>query len=230
MPADILVKSLFSSIAGRYDLANDILSIGWHRIWYRKVARLIEYKPRLKIIDLATGTGNISLAVKRRISDCDIFAVDFSADMLRIAGDRLKRYNLDINLTESDILNLPYKNDSFDYATISWGIRNVESVSKCLSEIARVVKNGGKVIILEFGQPEGFLGQVYKFYGKVILKPIGGLISGNYKAYNYLTRTAGSFPCGDSFLEILKETNQFDNLKYICLSHGIAYIYIATIK
>jgi demethylmenaquinone methyltransferase / 2-methoxy-6-polyprenyl-1,4-benzoquinol methylase len=127
-------------------------------------------------------------------------------------------------------MNLPYPDATFDIASISFGIRNVDDVSIALSEMARVVKPGGRVMILEFGQPKGLIGMIYNLYSKYIIPFLGGLLTGNKEAYSYLPRTAAIFPCRKDFLSLMSKTGRYSEVSYKELTFGISFLYTGVVR
>lgn len=223
------IRNMFSDIAGSYDLLNDILSFGIHRRWKNSVVRLSEVsgKNDIQILDLATGTGDLAIKFKNKFGrNCDVTAVDFSEKMLELAKEKARRNNLEIDFRRGDATRLDFEDNSFDISTIAFGIRNVDSVVGCLNEMSRVVKPGGKVIILEFGQPKGLFLQIYTFYSKHIIPFIGKVVSKNFNAYNYLQDSSAKFPCREEFIEIMQSTGKFSRTFYKQLFFGIAFIYV----
>jgi len=127
-------------------------------------------------------------------------------------------------------MNLTYPDDTFDVASISFGIRNVDTPVEALKSMARVVKPGGRVMILEFGQPTGLMKPLFGFYSKLVIPTIGGLISGKKDAYEYLNRTSAAFPCGDDFTKMMLDTDLFSDVSFDSLSGGVAYLYTGVVK
>ncbi len=226
------IKNMFSDISGKYDLLNDILSLGIHRIWRRKVVKqsAISKKENVSILDLATGTGDLAIAFKKKIGNSGkVIGIDFSEEMLKIAREKAKKNELDIDFRKGDATSLEFEENSFNVASIAFGIRNVDSVTSCLNEMARVVKPGGKVIILEFGQPDGLFSHIYKYYSKYIIPVLGRIISKNFSAYNYLQVSSAKFPCREEFIEIMQSTGKFSETYYKQLSFGIAFVYVGVV-
>jgi len=227
------IKKMFSGIAGKYDLLNDLLSFGIHRSWKQEVVRVsgIASKENISVLDLATGTGDLAIAFKNELGNRgNVVAVDFSEEMLKIAREKARKNELDIDFLKGDATALEFEDNSFDVASIAFGIRNVDSVTECLNEMARVVKPNAKVIILEFGQPQGLFSHIYKYYSKYIIPVLGELVSKNFKAYNYLQDSSAKFPCREEFIEIMQSTGKFSETYYKQLSFGIAFIYFCTVK
>ncbi|MCX7735174.1 MAG: bifunctional demethylmenaquinone methyltransferase/2-methoxy-6-polyprenyl-1,4-benzoquinol methylase UbiE [Candidatus Kapabacteria bacterium] len=229
MPEKESIQSMFSAIANSYDRANEILSLGLYKKWYKELLKLAAPNDNDSIIDLATGTGNLAILFKKHNNKLKVTGVDFSQNMLTIAKEKCQKENLDINWTLGDATHLDFPNKTFNIATISFGIRNVSSIEDCLKEMARIVKTDGKILILEFGTPIGFIKHFYKFYSNFIIPIIGGIITGNKKAYSYLNQSSLEFPYGEKFIEIIKTTKLFKNFHFKPLFNGIAYLYYAEV-
>lgn len=222
------VRVMFNEIASKYDLMNDVLSFGIHRLWKKKFVKLLNLKSNDKILDLASGTGDI--AFEEHNYTKNVTASDFCNGMLSVAKERAKERNIDITFMQIDALNIPFEADTFDASTISFGIRNVDDVSQCLREMARICKPDSKVAIMEFGQPKGLFGAFYKLYSKYVIPRLGKTIAHDCGSYTYLEETAARFPAGDKFLKIMDDTHCFSSTKAIKLSMGIAYIYVGVVK
>lgn len=216
------VQAMFASIARRYDLGNTVLSFGIHHIWRAMLLKQAAREPGECALDLCTGTGDLLPGLERQFNE--VIGADFCQPMLELArskaGGSAKR-----KLVQADALNLPFENDSFDLVTVSFGVRNFENLQKGLQEIQRVLKPGGRLIVLEFGQPTlPIFGALYQWYSKRIMPIIGGLVTGNKEAYMYLPETAKNFPCGEKFEEQLKQAALRPELTR-ALTFGIAYLY-----
>lgn len=225
------IRSMFSKVAGKYDLANTVLSLGIHHIWRKQLVQWSGAKAGDRVLDCATGTGDLAIEFKKAVGAGDVVGTDFCKEMLEPAPEKAKKKALDIYFEQADVLDLPYEDNVFDIASISFGIRNVADPQKALKELARVVKPGGQVMILEFGQPDlpVFAG-IYNFYSKNILPKIGGLVTGEGKAYEYLQDSSAEFPCKDGFIAWAKDTGVFSRTEYKTLTGGIAYIYKLSVK
>lgn len=222
---------MFGDISENYDKMNDILSLGIHHLWRKKAVKLAGIKNGDSILDCAAGTGEFSIAFKKAVGESGkVLACDFSPIMLSVAEKKFKERNFEIKTETADVLNLHYSDNTFDASSISFGIRNVDNIKKCLEEMARVVKPTGKVIVLELGQPNGFISPFYRFYSKFIIPFMGKYLVGNRKAYNYLHSSASRFPCGDEFVNIMEETGKFNEIRCYPVSFGIAYIYLGIKK
>lgn len=219
---------MFTELAERYDAGNDLLSFGTHRLWKRRLVRLAAARPGARVLDIATGTGDIALRFAKTVGlQGQVIGLDFSAKMIQQAKQRPNNQKPNLSFEVGDAMSLRFHDNTFDIASISFGIRNVDEPVTALREMHRVVKPGGRVIVMEFGQPRGLFGAVYRFYTSKIGPIIGGIISGKRYAYEYLDRTAAAFPAGQAFLELMKQSG-FQNPTKEALFGGIAYIYIGT--
>lgn len=224
------IKLMFDDISGSYDLLNDILSFGTHRKWKREIARLAKDAANGQdgfYLDCATGTGDIAEAILMEDKGGTAIGLDFSSKMIEEARKRHNDSRLSFDV--QDISKIPFENGTFDAATISFGIRNVDDPKAVLEEMARVVKPGGSVIVLETGQPDGFIGPVYRGIYKTVLPIVGAIIARNKAAYRYLPESAERFPYGKAFKNIMKSTDAFSKVEYRKKTFGVAYIYIGTV-
>ena len=225
------VQRMFASIAPRYDTANAVLSLGVHALWRRAAVRLSDAAPGDRVLDCATGTGDLALAFKRAVGDGgDVIGTDFCAEMLAPAPDKARKAGLEIEFKVADALALPFEGKSFDVASIAFGIRNVDDPVACLRELARVVKPGGRVVVLEFGQPEGPFGALFRLYSRLVMPAIGGLLTGNRAAYEYLPKTSAAFPAGDAFLALIDKSGAYTLSSATPLTFGTAWVYVGTVK
>ena len=219
-PDPTRIRTMFASISSRYDRANTILSGGVHHLWRRRAVRAAAIKPGDRVLDCATGTGDLAIAFHN--AGAQVIGTDFVPEMLDFARAKTK----DVTFEVADVTRLPYETATFDAASISFGIRNVGEPRVGLAEMARVVKPGGRVIVLEFGQPRNRLfGFLYDVYTRHVLPKLGGLVTGKKDAYEYLQKSAGRFPCGDEFVQLMRESADFASVDYVPLTFGIAYLY-----
>jgi demethylmenaquinone methyltransferase/2-methoxy-6-polyprenyl-1,4-benzoquinol methylase len=224
------VREMFASIARRYDAANEVLSLGVHRSWRRAAVQLSGARPGQRVLDCATGTGDLALAFKRAVGPTGtVVATDFCEEMLAGAKPKARRAGLEIQFEVADALALPFADHSFDIASIAFGIRNVDDPVRCLREMARVVKKDGRVVVLEFGQPHGPFGALFRVYSRRVMPAVGGLLTGNREAYEYLPRTAAAFPAGDRFLALMDEGGSFRERASTPLLSGTAYVYVGVV-
>lgn len=222
------IRAMFDSIAPKYDLLNHVLSMGIDKGWRKKVVKAVKKSSPKTILDVATGTGDLAIAMARSLENVSITGVDLSANMLECAKEKLLRMDLSstVRLQVGDALDLNFEDESFDAVTISFGVRNFEELSKGLSELFRVLKSGGTLFVLEFSKPKGLLCKPYIFYFKTILPLVGRCISKNRYAYTYLPDSVMEFPCGEDFLSIVKEAG-FEHGSQRLFSMGIATLYTA---
>ena len=225
------VHAMFSDIAPRYDLTNSVLSLGIHHLWRKRTVKVSGAKLGSSVLDCATGTGDLALEFKRTVGTSGrVLGTDFNADMLSHAPAKAKGKGLAVDFEVADAMHLPYADATFDVASISFGIRNVDVPKTALAEMARVVKPGGRIVVLEFGQPRGIMGITYRFYSKNIIPLIGGLLTGNRKAYEYLPTTAAAFPCREQFTALMESTGRLKDCTYEELTGGIAFLYSGVVK
>lgn len=217
------VRVMFNDISHKYDLLNDVLSVGTHRLWKRSFVNLVLKQKPKSALDCATGTGDIAFKLKESCSG-NVVGIDFSSGMIDFAKERAKTNPLAVEFKVADIQKLPFSDKSFDVTTISFGIRNVESLDLGLKELGRVSRG---VYILEFGQPKNNLYKKLYFGMLKMYVPLFGLISKRKDAYEYLIASSESFPSAENFVEIMKKNMSFKNYGYIPVFGGIAYMYFA---
>lgn len=221
------IRSMFSKVAAKYDTANSVLSVGIHHLWRKKVIQLSQAQLGMSVLDCATGTGDLAIAFKKAVgAQGSVTGTDFCVEMMESAPAKARSENLDITFEFADVTQLKYPDNQFDITSISFGIRNVNDPVKALQEMARVTKPGGKVMVLEFGKMEmPVISTVYNYYSENILPKLGGIVSGQKEAYEYLQRSSATFPSRENFLTLMKKTHAFSNMKFTPVSFGIAYIY-----
>ncbi len=221
------IRSMFSEIASGYDRANTILSGGIHHLWRKRVVKWAHTHAGARVIDCATGTGDLAIEFKKAVGPTGyVLGTDFCAEMLAFAPAKAKSKALEIEFETADVTRLPYDTASFDVASIAFGIRNVDRPKVALTELARVVKPGGKVMILEFGQPQtAIIRGFYDGYSRHVLPKIGGLITGRSQAYQYLQDSSAQFPCRENFLNLMRETKMFSKVDFKPLTFGVSYMY-----
>jgi demethylmenaquinone methyltransferase/2-methoxy-6-polyprenyl-1,4-benzoquinol methylase len=216
------VRSMFDRIAPRYDFANHLLSGGIDFLWRRRATQIVAKWQPARVLDLATGSGDLALAIARALPNAEVTGADFSAEMLAVA----RRKGLQRTVV-ADALALPFADRAFECATVAFGLRNMADWGAALREMARVLTPGGHVLVLDFSLPSGLLRQPYRFYLHHVLPSIAGFVTGHAPAYAYLGDSIEKFPRGETMLRLM-EANGFQNAHATALSGGIAAIYTAT--
>ena len=222
------VREMFDNIAPKYDLLNHTLSMSIDRVWSRRVVGEVRSAKPGRILDVATGTGDLAIAMARRIRDVQVLGVDLSEQMLAVARRKIEARGLDgrIVLDRGDAERLAVADASVDVATVAFGVRNFGDLGAGLRELARTIKPGGKVVILEFSRPRNRVFRaLYEFYSYKILPRIGGLVSRDKRAYEYLPASVGEFPAPEEFMAMMARAG-FRNCRARSQSFGIAQIYI----
>jgi demethylmenaquinone methyltransferase/2-methoxy-6-polyprenyl-1,4-benzoquinol methylase len=216
------VRQMFSAIATRYDLANHALSCGIDFYWRKRAADIVvSWRPR-KIIDLATGTGDLALALQKKLPHAEVTAVDFLPEMLELAQKKGVRRTI-----LADAMKLPFPNASFDCVTIAFGLRNMEHWGSALAEMSRVLRRDGHLLVLEFSLPTmSIVRTIYRFYLHRCLPLLGSLLTRRKSAYDYLGDSIEEFPAGRAMLDLI-ERSGFEHAALQPLSYGIATIYTA---
>ena len=221
------ISVMFDNIAFRYDFLNHFLSFGIDRIWRRKAIEIIgKTHNHPRIIDIATGTADLAIAAMK-LEPVHIIGIDISQKMLDKGKEKIRRKGLSgkIDLVQCDSEKISFKDDSFDVAMVAFGVRNFSDPVKGLSEMRRVVRKGGLIMVLEFSKPSGFpFKQLYNFYFLKIIPVIGKLFSKNNIAYRYLPESVMQFPDNEQFTELMKNAG-FTNISQIKLTCGVASIY-----
>lgn len=218
------VREMFSSIAGRYDLLNSLLSFGVDGIWRREAATVALADGARTVLDAAAGTGALALEVKRQAPEARVVALDFAAPMLELAARKSRTSGLELELVQGDVLELPFAENSFDAVTIAYGVRNLSDVEGGLAEMRRVLRPGGRLVILEFPPPpEGLTGSIFRFYFLKVLPLVGGWISGSRAAYDYLPSSVLAFPRPPELARLMQDAG-FSGVRYRLQSYGVSAI------
>ena len=221
------VADMFDSISGNYDFLNHFLSLGIDIRWRKKAIKLLEGDAPKVILDIATGTGDFAIE-SLKLNPEKVIGVDISEGMLNVGREKMKKKGLDhiIDMQSGDSENLHFDDNKFDAIIVAFGVRNFENLEKGLTEMNRVLKPGGKAVILEFSKPSIFpFKQLYNFYFRWILPKVGKLVSKDSAAYTYLPESVNEFPYGANFLKILDSTG-FKHTQCKPLTLGISSIYI----
>ena len=222
MPDAVYVRDAFARIADRYVLTNHVLSCGAD-IWWRKVvtSRIRKWNPE-RVLDVASGTGDLALEIQNRCPNCEVIASDFCPEMLVHAASR----GIEKTIV-ADALDLPFPDGGFDVVTVAFGLRNMADYPAALCEMRRVLKPGGHLLILDFSLPEGMLRRPYRFYLHHILPHVAGWLTGQRDAYEYLGGSIEAFPSGRGMTDLL-EVCGFNPTDVTPLSCGVVSIYQGT--
>lgn len=225
-----MVRGIFSKIAKRYDTFNVISSLGICKLWLRKVANTAACKPGERVIDVAGGTGDVAFELCRRCPPHAIELTDFTPQMLEVAEQRLAQgagNGVWVNTREADAMALPYGDAEFDVLTMAYGLRNFSDRKKAMREAVRVLKPGGRAVILEFGTPPNEAWRtVYNVYLGRVVPAIGGLVCGDSTGFKYLASSIREFPRQEVVVDELKESG-FEHVEYHDCTGGIAAVYLA---
>ncbi len=217
---------MFSDIANRYDALNSLLSFGLDHLWRREAAKVALENNAKRVLDVATGTADLAISLKRCKPSVEIVAVDFAQAMLDIARKKIARLGLDIHLEQGDGLNLAFANESFDAVTIGYGLRNFTDYEKGLREFYRVLKPKGRLVVLEFPPPpKGLFGQLFRVYFLKVVPIVGGLLSGKRDAYTYLPESVLSFPNPKALSELMYEVG-FSKVNFKSQAFGVSGLHI----
>ena len=220
------VRNMFNSIAPRYDFLNHFLSFGIDYYWRRRVMKILKRVNPERILDLATGTGDLAI-LAADAKPKEIVGVDISSAMLHVGKEKIRKRNLQdlIRMEQGAAEDLPTEDNYFDLAMVAFGVRNFADLKRGLREINRTLKPGGTMIVLEFSHPTGLMKPMYNFYSKNILPTVGRIVSKDPSAYTYLPESVAKFPSGADFETIMKECG-FENTKMHPLTSGISTIYV----
>jgi demethylmenaquinone methyltransferase/2-methoxy-6-polyprenyl-1,4-benzoquinol methylase len=224
------IQSLFSSVAHGYDRANDWMTFGLVRLWRRKLVKWSGAVAGDSVLDCATGTGDLAFEFKRVVGkNGRVLGTDFCEAMLSHAPTKALALKLNVDFQTADVMRLPFPDSTFDVCSIGYGIRNVEDPVLALAEMARVVKPGGTVIVIETGDTKStLLNFFYDLYFKMIVPRVGGWVTGRRSAYEYLNRSSQKFPSREKFTAMMRATHLLKNLEYRALMGGASYMYKET--
>jgi demethylmenaquinone methyltransferase / 2-methoxy-6-polyprenyl-1,4-benzoquinol methylase len=223
------IAGMFDAIAPRYDLLNHVLSAGLDRRWRARAVTELRLGARARVLDLCTGTADLALTTVRASAGASVIGVDFAGQMLRLAQAKLRTLDAarSIHLVRGDATRIPLADASCDAATIGFGIRNVVDPPGALAEIARVLRPGARLAILEFGQPRvPGVRTLYSWYFRYLLPLVGRMVSKHRSAYSYLPASVGTFPPPAEFSRIIAATG-FSQVRAVPLTFGIVYLYVA---
>ena len=223
------VRKLFDNIAPDYDKLNHILSLNIDKGWRKKAVRnLVDTQEPLKVLDVACGTGDFTIEIAQKVGKgSEVIGVDISEGMMAVGREKIKKAGVSAELLVADCEDLPYADNTFDRISVGFGVRNFEHLELGLSQMYRVLAPGGKLVILELSVPSNaFIRWCYKLYFLKILPAIGGMISGDRGAYEYLPASVLRFPGPDKFIPMLKSAG-FAQVEHTPLTLGICRMYVA---
>lgn len=221
------VQGVFNSVASKYDVMNDVMSMGIHRVWKDAMMDWLAPRPGQRLLDVAGGTGDISFRFLKRAGQGHATVLDLTEPMLVEGRQRAEADQMadSLNWVVGDAMSLPFDDNMFDVYTISFGIRNVTRPQEALNEAYRVLKPGGRLMVLEFSQlPNDGLQKLYDLYSFNVIPRMGKLIANDYDSYQYLVESIRKFPDQDTFLNMIRAAG-FGNAKYRNLSMGIAALH-----
>ncbi|MEM8824977.1 MAG: bifunctional demethylmenaquinone methyltransferase/2-methoxy-6-polyprenyl-1,4-benzoquinol methylase UbiE [Pseudomonadota bacterium] len=219
------VHGVFSSVASRYDMMNDVMSAGIHRLWKDAMMDWLAPRPGQRLLDVAGGTGDIAFRFLHRAPEAEAVVLDMTEDMLTAGRQRAEAEGAPVEWVVGDAMALPFADASFDVYTISFGIRNVTRIPDALSEAYRVLRPGGRLMVLEFSQlPNPLMQKAYDLYSFNVIPRMGQVIAGDRDSYQYLVESIRQFPDQDRFAAMIAGSG-FGNVKYRNLSFGIAALH-----
>lgn len=230
-PQPEFIKGLFNSISETYDTANDVITFGMARSWRKQLVRWSGARPGQSVLDCATGTGDLAIEFKKAVGNKGtVIGSDFSEGMLLKAPAKAEKAGAEVCFELGDATQLPYADASFDVTSIAYGIRNVSNPILALTEMARVTKSGGCVMILETGEIETpVLKECIGVYFRHVVPRLGGWVSGNRGAYEYLQGSSQKFPSGPEFIALMEKTGRFSSIKCRKIMGGASYLYKGTV-
>ncbi len=220
------VRQVFDEVAPKYDLMNDLLSFGLHRWWKRKTIDIADPRPGMRILDIAGGTGDLSLAFAKRIGNTgEIWLTDINGEMLKVGRKRLLQANVDIPVAKCDAENLPFPDETFDIITVAFGLRNMTHKDVALKEMCRVLKPNGKLLVLEFSKPQRWLTPIYDFYSFKFMPWLGKKIAGSSDDYRYLAESIRMHPDQETLAGIMSSSG-FKRVEWINFNWGITALHM----
>jgi demethylmenaquinone methyltransferase/2-methoxy-6-polyprenyl-1,4-benzoquinol methylase len=221
------VRGVFDSVAPRYDLMNDLMSLGLHRAWKAYAVLVADVQPGQRVLDLAGGTGDLAQAFARKVGSGGLVVhTDINAAMLRVGRDRLLDAGLVLPTVACDAEKLPFARDSFDRVSVGFGLRNMTHKDQALAEMYRVLKPGGKLLVLEFSKVARPLEKAYDWYSFNVLPRLGRLVAGDDESYRYLAESIRMHP-GQQELKAMMKKSGFGHVDYHNLTAGVAALHVA---
>ncbi|MCA8940020.1 MAG: bifunctional demethylmenaquinone methyltransferase/2-methoxy-6-polyprenyl-1,4-benzoquinol methylase UbiE [Planctomycetes bacterium] len=225
------VQGMFAGIAKRYDLLNHLLSFNQDKRWRKLAVKMAGVSRESRVLDVCCGTGDLALEFAKVVNEGNVTASDFTPQMVEIASKKSAKAGKQIPWLVADTMALPFADARFDVCSVAFGIRNVQDIRAGLREMARVVKAGGRVVVLEFTQPKSkFFQRLYRFYMTRVLPKIGQIISGSRdKAYSYLPDSVAQFPGAEEFAKIMGEVG-LEDVHYRLKTFGVVSIHVGSVR
>jgi demethylmenaquinone methyltransferase/2-methoxy-6-polyprenyl-1,4-benzoquinol methylase len=224
------VNQMFSRIADRYDLANRFISMGTDQRVRRRAVAMADANRGEDVLDCAAGTGDLTILFAEAVgAGAHVVGTDFNEDMLSHGPDKAAEHGVDITWQVEDAQELSFEDDSFDIVSIAYGIRNVDDPIRALESMTRVLRPGGRLVVIEFGQPPAMLRPFYLAYNRWVIPAVGAMVGGDREAYRYLQRTSDTFAYGEDFVEMMEATGCFEHIEAEPAMFGVNYIYVGTL-
>ncbi|MDE6200162.1 MAG: bifunctional demethylmenaquinone methyltransferase/2-methoxy-6-polyprenyl-1,4-benzoquinol methylase UbiE [Muribaculaceae bacterium] len=221
------VEAMFDSIAPAYDFMNSAMSFGLHRRWLRKAIGEAAAGAPAKILDVATGTADVAIALSRRLPQAQITGIDLSEGMLEVGRRKVSKAGLEekIELQQADCLHLPMADGSFDCVTVAYGVRNFEHLLEGYKEMARVLRKGGRLVVIELSTPKSaFVKPFYKFYTRCVIPVAGRMVSKDVRAYSYLPESIAAVAQGEAMTALMQQAGLRDTT-FRTMTFGVCTIY-----
>lgn len=223
------VEAMFDSIAPAYDFMNSAMSFGLHRRWLRKAIKAVEKSSPVEILDVATGTADVAIAMARHLPEASVTGIDLSEGMLEIGRRKVDKAGLGdrITLSQADCLHLPFADNSFDVVTVAYGVRNFEHLLEGYKEMTRVLRKGGRLVVIELSTPTSpIVRPFYKFYTKCIIPTVGRIVSKDVRAYSYLPESIAAVAQGPAMTDLMSQAG-LSTPAYHPLTLGVCTLYTA---
>lgn len=223
------VRAMFDNIAPAYDFMNRAMTFGIDKLWRRKAVRLIGKEKPARILDVASGTGDLAILLSRRIPEATVLGVDLSEGMLDIGRKKVAEAGLDrrVSFQVADCLSLPFPDDGFDCVSVAYGVRNFQNLLEGYKEMYRVLRSGGMLCVIELSTPDSpMVRPFYRFYTRCVIPAVGRLVSKDVRAYSYLPESIAAVPKGDGMLELITAAG-FRDARFRPLTFGVCTIYTA---
>ena len=228
-PKERQVEQMFDSIAPAYDFMNRAMTMGIDRLWRRKAVGMLQKDFPARVLDIATGTGDLAILLARKLPQARVTGVDLSSGMIKVGNEKIARAGLTerVELQVADCLSLPFGDAEYDCITVAYGVRNFANLAAGYREMRRVLKRGGKLCVIELSTPVNkLIKPLYNLYTRHVIPLIGRLVSKDTRAYSYLPESIAAVPQREAMCELMRQSG-FDKAEYRSLTFGVCTIYIA---